>query len=231
MIVLKLAQALLEELSHGTVPRRVPAGQPAESRIVGDKPALGTLGTKGTNGTVGPNGTGGTAGTPSPQTPTAPPDNLIEFSSLIAAGGGCSKAEADRIALAYSGFVNFSELAAAHEARIREALARLPSPVSGLGVRLHDCTLLFVGSPQFEAALRLGWTVDELFAFASPDDPAGMGPVPAWALVHWPAKWDSMTDGAVTLKKPGAEIVLQRFRPEVEHGQPWWNSDEIIVWS
>jgi hypothetical protein len=157
--------------------------------------------------------------------------DIFERSAIIADAEKCSALEADRRALAYAGFASFAEFARQEEARIRDLLDRLPGPTTYLGMRLRDCSLLFLQSRQFEGALQAGWTIDELFALGSPTEEGSMGPIAAWALIHWPATLASITPSEVCLRKPsGRRIHIQRFRGELEHPGAWWEADEIILW-
>lgn len=231
MIVLKLAQALIEELSQGTDYRRVPAGHCLDR----------------TNRISDQRGTGGTPGTHPPrqddelaaaelsaQVPMVPSRSaceIIELSAMIAANEACSPLEANKRALAYSGFGSFAELARRERDHVRAAIDRLPAPCSGIGMRLRDCTLAFVHSRNLETALSMGWTTDELFALRVADEAESMGPIPAWALFHWPASLVSITDCEIGFRKSsGRTILIQRFRTELECSRAWWESDEVILW-
>lgn len=223
MIVLKLARALLEELSHGTALGTVPLGH-CNDKTNQSRDETGTCGTLGT-------GSKPQAAINITDRSSRSASDILEVSAMISDGDRCSPHEADRRALAYAGFANFTELARHEEVQVLAALDRLPAPNSALGARLHDCTLLFVRSPSFAKAISLGWTTDELFAIGSAHDTESMGPIPAWALFHWPAFLVAITESEVCFRKPsGKAIQLQRFRTGLEDSKAWWNSDEIILW-
>jgi hypothetical protein len=163
--------------------------------------------------------------------PTPCPADLAERAALIAEGNECDRAEADRRALECYGFCSCADLADAHAAEIRVALDRLPQPVSDLGYRLRDCTLLFVLSRHFPIALECGWSLPELFGIASMESAESMGLVPLWALWCWPHCLESITeDAAVIRARSGGEFVHHRFGLELDGAPVWWQNPQIVVW-
>ena len=90
------------------------------------------------------------------------PADVTERATIIAEGDGCSRAEADRRALAEHGQPSWQDLAERHRVEITSALERLPKRCTAEGTRLLDVTRKFVASPFFEKADRAGLEPDRI---------------------------------------------------------------------
>ena len=170
----------------------------------------------------------------SAEVPRAPcPADVAERSAIIAEGDGCDRNIADRRALGEAGYGSWQAFVNAQQADIGAALDRLPVPCGRGGARLLEATRHFIVSPQFDEAIRCGWSLKRMFGldtFVSLDEAA-------WGLSVGLALAPRNSDKIISIDEEAAVIryksancwhrrIERRFRPPVD-AVVWWECEEI----
>jgi hypothetical protein len=161
------------------------------------------------------------------------PSDVAERSTLIAEGDGCDPVAADARALDEHGYVSWSSLASAHRDRILAQLAKLPPPTDTHGHRLLHATRAFLESAYWELAVKLGWSLAELFGI-NPHAPlhylGGEGLVTGLALSKVPGgRLVAIAEGhAIIQFRSGSTLTYRRFMPAMDTAVVWWECPALI---
>lgn len=163
------------------------------------------------------------------------PADIAERVALIEDGDGCSHGEARTRVLSEFGFESTTAYDAAQRQWIAAELGTLPPATDADGERLLQVTLDFVGSGHFERALDLGWTTEELFGIAPSArsltmDRTGLGLVVVLAFPFRGWRLDAVYQGHAEFRARGkANVLVQRFRPDLEGAIVWWRHPGIAI--